>query len=106
MPLEKSRVLSLSMDILPGPDSNRLIEMTINNNSTSSPPSPVIPPPALTTRIIPIICIMKRIDVILVRRSIINKMPPITSKSAIGNASSAGIPTEAKKPCTLVSVQT
>lgn len=67
---------SLSIGILPGPDSNRLIEIAINNKSTSYHPSPVKPFPALTMRTAPIISTMKRIDVILVTMPRINKIPP------------------------------
>ncbi|HKU83886.1 MAG TPA: hypothetical protein VJP58_07580 [Candidatus Nitrosocosmicus sp.] len=35
--------ISLSIDTLPGPDNNRLIEVNINNKSTSKPPCPIKP---------------------------------------------------------------
>ena len=91
--------ISLSIDTLPGPDNNRLIEININNKSTSKPPCPIKPLPAFTIRTAQIISIVKRIEVILVSNPTINNTPPITSSSPISRAKSAGIPTEAKKPC-------
>ena len=90
---------SLSIDTLPGPDNNKLIEININNKSTSKPPCPIKLLSAFTIRTAQIISIVKRIEVILVSSPTINNTPPITSSSPIKRAKSAGMPTEAKKPC-------
>ena len=79
-----------SIDILPGPVSNRLIHIAINNNSSSYPPTK--PFDILTRREIPIISITKRAAVILVTTPTSRNIPPITSNRPIGSVSLGGRP--------------
>jgi len=88
--------MSLSIDILPGPDINKLIAMNISKSSNSYPPTN--PFEIFAVKIAPIISIMNNMDAILVAIPIINANPPITSKRAMGKASSGGRPMEPKDP--------
>lgn len=89
---------SLSMDNLPGPDRAKLIAIDISNKSTSKPPCPIKPFPDLTMRMAHIISMVNNMDVILVTKPTINKVPPTTSNIPISSVKSEGMPTEAKKP--------
>ena len=88
--------ISLSIDILPGPDISKLIEMDISKSSNSYPPTN--PFEIFAAKIAPIISIMNNIEAILVTIPTINANPPITSKRAMGKANSGGRPIEPKNP--------
>ena len=87
---------SLSIDILPGPDISKLIEMNISKSSNSYPPTN--PFESFIAKTTPIISIMNNIEAILVTIPNNNAIPPITSKRAMGKANSGGRPIEPKNP--------
>jgi hypothetical protein len=81
---------SHSTEILPGPVSNSVIDIAINNKSSSY--SPTNPFANLATSVEPIISIIKKIAAILVRTPKSNANPPITSSNPINIASSGSNP--------------
>ncbi len=74
----------------------RLMQIDIINNSNSNPPTK--PFDNLTCRAIPIISKIISPVAILVRMPVRIAIPPITSRSVIGIASSEGNPMLPKKP--------
>ncbi|HEU4445645.1 MAG TPA: hypothetical protein VFR94_13310 [Nitrososphaeraceae archaeon] len=74
----------------PGPVSNKLIDMAINNDSNSYPPTN--PSGSFTSIMAPIMFIIRSAAAILVITPTSKKIPPITSSRPIRRANSGGRP--------------
>jgi hypothetical protein len=91
--------MSHSIDILPGPVNNKLMDINSSNKSTSYPPTN--PLGSLATMVEPIISIINNIAATLVKIPTSIAIPPITSKSPMGRANEAGRPIILEKKCSV-----
>ena len=92
-----------SIEILPGPVNKRLADIAIESKLVNIPAClsngpPTNPGDSHTTRVAPIISIIKMTAVILVNTPTIRNIPPMTSSSAMGKTNSGGSPRPLKKP--------